>query len=380
MPSFLTDRLKSDWYRSRLAQILEEPVKVDGKLGAREVGRGRLVGGAPQVTAVIDEARRHEKAGYDGLWSSESAHDPFLPLVLACEHTEQMELGTAIAVAFARSPMQLAYTAHDLQAYSGGRFILGLGSQIKPHIERRFSMPWSHPAPRMREFVMAMRAIWSAWNDGTKLGFRGDFYQHTLMSPFFSPPPAPGGAPGVFLAAVGEAMTTVAGEVADGLLVHPFSTERYLREVTLPALSAGLAASGRSPTDVEVSMMAMIATGDTEEDMARAVAGTRQQVAFYGSTPAYRGVLDRHGWAGLGDELNSLSRSSREDKWEAMGGLIEDDVLQAFAVVAEPADVAAEIQRRFGGLVDRVSFYSPYDTGTQTWDLILQALKSPTGS
>ena len=170
----------------------------------------------------------------------------------------------------------------------------------------------------------------------------------------------------------------MAGEVADGLLVHPFSTERYLREVTLPALSAGLAASGRSPADVEVSMMAMIATGDTEEDMARAVAGTRQQIAFYGSTPAYRGVLDRHGWAGLGDELNSLSRSSREDKWEAMGGLIDDDVLRAFAVVAEPADVAAEIRRRFGGLIDRVSFYSPYDTGTQTWDLILQALKSPT--
>ncbi len=224
-------------------------MKVDGKLGA----------GA--AAAVIDEARRHEKAGYDGLWSSESAHDPFLPLVLAAEHTERIELGTAIAVAFARSPMQLAYTAHDLQAYSGGRFLLGLGSQIKPHIERRFSMPWSHPAPRMREFIMAMRAIWSAWNDGTKLSFRGDFYQHTLMTPFFSPPPAPGGAPKVFLAAVGEAMTAVAGEVADGLLVHAFSTERYLREVTLPALSRGLAASGRSRADVEVSLLAMIATG-----------------------------------------------------------------------------------------------------------------------
>jgi probable F420-dependent oxidoreductase len=232
----------------------------------------------------------------------------------------------------------------------------------------------------MREFVMAMRAIWSAWNDGTKLSFRGDFYQHTLMTPFFSPPPAPGGAPLVFLAAVGEAMTTVAGEVADGLLVHPFSTERYLREVTLPALSAGLAASGRSPADVEVSMMAMITTGDTEEEMARAVAGTRQQIAFYGSTPAYRGVLDRHGWAGLGDELNSLSRSSREDKWEAMGALIDDEVLRAFAVVAEPADVAAQIRRRFGGLIDRVSFYTPYETGTETWDLILQGLKSPAGS
>jgi probable F420-dependent oxidoreductase len=342
-------------------------MKVDDKLGAWP------------VTAVIDEARRHEKAGYDGLWSSESAHDPFLPLVLAAEHTRRMELGTAIAVAFARSPMQLAYTAHDLQAYSGGRFILGLGSQVKPHIERRFSMPWSHPAPRMREFIMAMRAIWSAWNDGTELSFRGDFYRHTLMTPFFSPPPLAGGPPAVFLAAVGEAMTAVAGEVADGLLVHAFCTERYLREVTLPALSAGLAASGRSRADVEVSMLAMIATGDTEEEMARAVAGTRRQIAFYGSTPAYRGVLERHGWAGLGDELNALSRSDLKDKWEAMGRLVDDDVLHAFAVVAEPAGVAAEIQRRFGGLVERVSFYSPYETGTEPWDLILRGLKSTDG-
>ena len=339
-------------------------MKVDGKLGAWP------------AAAVIDEARRHEKAGYDGLWTSESAHDPFLPLVLAAEHTRQIALGTAIAVAFARSPMQLAYTAHDLQAYSGGRFILGLGSQVKPHIERRFSMPWSHPAPRMREFIMAMRAIWSAWNDGAELSFRGDFYQHTLMTPFFSPLPAPGGAPEVFLAAVGEAMTAVAGEVADGLLVHAFSTERYLREVTLPALGSGLTAAGRSRADVEVSMLAMIATGDTEEEMARAVAGARQQIAFYGSTPAYRGVLSRHGWTGLGDELNSLSRSDRDDKWEAMGGLVGDDVLHAFAVVAEPAAVAAQIQRRFGGLVNRVSFYSPYESRTETWDLVLQGLKS----
>ncbi len=175
-------------------------------------------------------------------------------------------------------------------------------------------------------------------------------------------------------------MTAVAGEAADGLLVHAFCTERYLREATLPALCAGLNAAGRSRADVEVSMMAMIATGATEEDMARAVVGTRQQIAFYGSTPAYRGVLDRHGWAGLGDELNSLSRSDRADKWEAMGALIDDDVLHAFAVVAEPAGVAAAIQHRFGGLIDRVSFYSPYETGTEIWDLIRQGLKSPAGS
>jgi probable F420-dependent oxidoreductase len=343
-------------------------MKVDGKLEAW------------QAAGVAAAARRHEQAGYAGLWSSESAHDPFLPLVLAAEHTERMELGTAIAVAFARSPMQLAYTAHDLQAYSGGRFVLGLGSQIRPHIERRFAMPWSHPAPRMREFVLAMRAIWTAWNHGTKLSFRGDFYRHTLMTPFFSPPPAPGGPPRVFLAAVGEAMTAVAGEVADGLLVHPFSTERYLREVTLPALDRGLATAGRTRADVQVSHQLMIATGQTEQAMARAVAGTRQQIAFYGSTPAYRGVLERHGWAGLADELNALSRSSREGRWDAMGGLINDDVLHTFAVVAEPPAVAAEIQRRFGTLIDRVSFYAPYDIDPGIWDPILHGLSSPLSS
>jgi probable F420-dependent oxidoreductase len=355
-------------------------MKVDGKLGGREAGRGRLAGGIEQAAAVIDEARRHEKAGYDGLWSSESAHDPFLPLMLAAEHTERITLGTGIAVAFARSPMQVAYTAHDLQAYSAGRFILGLGSQVKPHVERRFSMPWSQPALRMREFIMAMRAIWAAWDAGTKLDFRGDFYAHTLMTPFFSPPPLAGRPPAVFLAAVGEVMTTVAGEVADGLLAHAFCTEHYLREVTLPALSRGLAASGRSRADMEVSLLAMVATGRTEEEMARALTGTRQQIAFYGSTPAYRRVLDLHGWSGLGDELNSLSKSSRQDKWEAMGGLISDEVLRAFAVVAEPSGVAAEIRRRFGGLIDRVSFYSPYEIDTEAWDPILTDLKSPEGS
>lgn len=339
---------------------------------------GNLVG-APHTAAVACDAKAHEKAGYDGLWSTESAHDPFLRLLLAAEHTTRIEIGTAIAVAFARSPMQLAYTAHDLQGYSDGRFILGLGSQIKPHIKLRFSMPWSHPAPRMREFITAMRAIWSSWNDGTKLSFRGDFYTHTLMTPFFSPPPAPNGPPRVFLAAVGEAMTVVAGDVADGLLVHPFSSERYLREVTLPALERGLNKSRRPRTGFEISVAPMIATGRTEDEMARSIAATRQQIAFYASTPAYRGVLGLHGWAELGHELNLLSRSSRDDKWEAMGGLIDDTVLNSFAVVAEPANVATEIMRRFSGLADRLTFYPPYQTGDhETWESILHDLKRPT--
>ncbi|MET0912365.1 MAG: TIGR03617 family F420-dependent LLM class oxidoreductase, partial [Acidimicrobiales bacterium] len=231
-------------------------------------------------------ARAREDQGYDGLWSAETAHDPFLPLALAAEATERAQLGTGIAVAFARNPMLLAQTAWDLQAASGGRFILGLGSQIEPHITRRFSMPWSAPAARMRELIEAIRAIWASWEDGGKLDFRGDFYTHTLMTPFFSPGPNPHGMAKVFLAGVGERMTEVAGEVSDGFLCHAFTTERYLREVTLPALERGAKAAGRSLADIEVSGPAFVVTGATAEKMADSATKTRQQIAFYGSTPA----------------------------------------------------------------------------------------------
>ena len=337
-------------------------MKVDGKLAVWN------------TAAVIAEAARHEAADYDGLWASESAHDPFLPLMLAGEHTERLELGTAIAVAFARSPMQLAYTAHDLQAYCGGRFSLGLGSQVKAHIERRFDMPWSHPAPRMREYISALRAIWACWNEGTKLDFHGDFYTHTLMAPFFSPPPIPQGAPKVYLAAVGEAMTRVAGEVADGLMTHAFTTERYLREVTVPALERGLEKTGRKRADFSISHLLLTATGRTQEEMDVAVKGTRDQIAFYASTPAYRSVLELHGWGALGEELTALSKSAREDKWTAMGSLIDDDVLNAFAVVAEPDRLAAEIRRRFDGVVERVSFYTAYQIDGSVWEPVTREL------
>ena len=338
-------------------------MKVDGKLAVWN------------TAAVIAEAARHEAVGYDGLWASESAHDPFLPLMLAGEHTERLELGTAIAVAFARSPMQLAYTAHDLQAYCGGRFSLGLGSQVKAHIERRFDMPWSsHPAPQMREYISALRAIWACWNEGVKLDFHGDFYTHTLMAPFFSPPPIPQGAPKVYLAAVGEAMTRVAGEVADGLMTHAFTTERYLREVTVPALERGLEKTGRKRTDFSISHLLLTATGRTPEEMDVAIKGTRDQIAFYASTPAYRAVLELHGWGALGEELTALSKSAREDKWAAMGSLIDDDVLNAFAVVAEPDRLAAEIRRRFDGVVERVSFYTAYQIDGSVWEPVTREL------
>src|SRR6476659_10087377 len=257
-------------------------MKVDGGIGT-DLGK------------VAAEAREREEAGYSGIWTAETSHDPFFPLVLAAEHTSTVELGTSIAVAFARNPMTLANIGWDLQGYSGGRFVLGLGSQIKPHSTKRFSMPWSHPAPRMREMVLAIRAIWDCWLNGTKLEFRGDFYTHTLMTPFFTPAAAEladADPPRIFLAGVGELMTEVAGEVCDGFICHAFTTERYLREVTLPALQRGRAKAGKTMEGFQIAGPAFVVTGTNEEQMEKAADGTRQQIAFYGSTPAYRGVLD----------------------------------------------------------------------------------------
>ncbi|MDQ1430449.1 MAG: hypothetical protein QOF40_1051 [Actinomycetota bacterium] len=326
-------------------------MKVDGGLG----------GGFGEIAA---QARELEADGYDGAFTAEMGHDPFLPLAVAANVTERLELGTAIAVAFARTPMVLAMTANDLQLASSGRFTLGLGSQIKPHIEKRFSMPWSHPAPRMREFVLALRAIWSAWDTGEKLDFRGEFYTHTLMTPFFSPGPNPHGPPKVAVAAVGNHMTEAAGEVADALIVHPFTTVDYLREVTLPALERGFAAGGKTRADFELSYPVFVVTGADDESWEQARSGTKRQIAFYGSTPGYRGVLDQHGWGALGEELNRLSK---QGEWVAMGDLITDEMLETFAVVAEPDDIAARITARWGGVIDRISFDAPYPSDPQIW-------------
>ena len=310
------------------------------------------------------------------MWTAETSHDPFLPLVLAAEHTEHVDIGTSIAVAFARNPMLLANIGWDLQAYSGGRFILGLGSQIKPHITKRFSMEWSHPAPRMREMILAVRAIWDTWLTGTPLQFRGEFYRHTLMTPFFTPAAADlaeCGPPKIFLAGVGALMTEVAGEVCDGFICHPFTTERYLREVTLPALERGRARSGRTMEGFEIVGPSFVVTGATGEEQAASATATRQQIAFYASTPAYRGVLDLHGWDGLHDELNTLSK---QGKWQEMGELIEDDILNTFAVVAVPEHVAAELGRRYGDVVSRISFYAPVDREPERWTPVMNAVKA----
>jgi probable F420-dependent oxidoreductase len=330
----------------------------------------KVDGGIPgDLTKAAGAAQRLEAQGYDGGWSAETNHDPFLPLVLAAEQTSRLELGTGIAVAFARNPMTLANVGWDLQSYSGGRFRLGLGSQIKAHIEKRFSMPWSHPAARMREFVLALRAIWEAWEHGTPLRFEGDFYTHKLMTPFFVPEPQPHGAPRIFLAAVGEGMTEVCGEVADGMLVHGFTTERYLREVTLPSLERGFARGGRRRDSFELSCPVFVVTGSTDKQKEEATARVRQQIAFYGSTPAYRGVLDLHGWGDLQPELNVLSK---EGKWVEMGERITDDVLNAFAVVDEPAKVPARIIERYADVLDRVSFYTPYQMPDEELATVLE--------
>jgi probable F420-dependent oxidoreductase len=318
-------------------------------------------------------AKRTEQEGYDGIWVAETNHDPFLQLVMVAQGTERVSIGTNIAVAFARSPMTTAVQANDLQLLSKGRMILGLGSQIKPHIEKRFSMPWGKPAARMREYVLAMRHIWACWNEGTKLEFRGDFYTHTLMSPFFNPGPNPYGPPQVFLAGVGELMTEAAGEVCDGFLAHGFTTERYLKEVTLPALARGMAKSGRDRSNFQVALPAFIVSGRDEKEVAAAKAGTKAQIAFYGSTPAYRGVLELHGWGALQDELNAMSK---QGKWAEMGESLDDEVLEAFAVVAEPEKAASEVRRRYSGSIDRLSFYMPYSSDRSVTETILNGLRA----
>jgi probable F420-dependent oxidoreductase len=297
-----------------------------------------------------------------------------LPLAIAATATERLELGTGIAVAFARNPMNLAVLANDLQTLSEGRFMLGLGSQIKPHITKRYSMPWSHPAPRMRELILAMRTIWDCWaNPGSKLAFRGEFYTHLLMTPMFDPGPNPFGNPKVFLAGVGELMTETAGEVADGLLAHAFTTERYLHEVTIPALERGAAKAGKTRADLETSYPGFVVTGTNDEQWEEAARATKAQIAFYASTPAYRAVLELHGWGELQGELNALSK---QGEWVAMGERITDEMLETFAIVAPLGDVPTRIHERFDGLIDRFSFYLPYRVEGAQWASILESFRA----
>jgi probable F420-dependent oxidoreductase len=286
-----------------------------------------------------------EAIGYDGAFSYETKHDPFLPLALAAERTSTLRLGTAIAIAFARTPMLLATLGRDLQDLSGGRMTLGLGSQIRPHITKRYSMPWSRPAARMRELVLGIRAIWDAWDGIAPLDFRGEFYTHTLLPPAFDPGPHEHGRAKIHVAGVGPRMVAVAGEVADGLITHPFATRRSLTEQVLPAL-------GRKREGFEVVVVCMIATGTDGPDLDAAIATVRGQLAFYGSTPAYAPVLELEGHGELHARLNALSKQGR---WDDMAELVPDDLLESIAVVGRRDEIAPLVLERTAGIADAVS-------------------------
>jgi len=315
-------------------------MKIDGRLPSN-------------LTEVGPAAAALEAAGYDCGASAETKHDPFLPLAVATQHTTKLELLTSIVVAFARNPMTLAQVGHDLNAASKGRFILGLGTQIAPHITRRFSMPWSSPAPRMREMIRAMHAIWDTWYDGKPLDFRGEFYTHTIMTPYFVPEDLEYGRPRIMLAAVGPGMTKVAAEVADGVLCHSFTTPKYMHEVTIPAIEKSLAETGRDRKKFDIVAQLFTVIGDTDEEISKGLQFIRSQISFYGSTPAYKGVLECHGWYDLQPQLQALSK---QGKWDEMAKLLTDEVVQTFAVIGTPEQVADKLVELYAGKVDRTGF------------------------
>ena len=322
----------------------------------------------PDVTTSGEAALIAERVGFDGVWVTETAHDPFLPLGPAALATSRVMLGTAVAVALPRSPTHVAMTASDLQRASGGRFVLGLGSQVKAHVERRFGAPFERPVARLREFVGAVRAIWACWEERQPLRVEGDFYRLDLMPPMFSPEPHGLGAPPVYLAAVGDRMAELAGEIADGVFLHGFSTVGYLREVVGAAVARGAARSGRSPDDVTIARPVFLVTGRDEAQMRQRAAAVRQRLGFYASTPAYDPVLAHEGWTDLSADLRRLVR---EGRWAELGDPIDDTMLDALAVVAPPDDLAGAIVDRFAGVVDRLSFNVPYAEQPELWSRVL---------
>ena len=324
------------------------------------------------LAGVAGTAAELEALGFDGLYTAEGPHEPFLPLAVAAGHTMRATLFTNIAIAFARNPMDLAQTADGLQRLSGGRFVLGLGSQIRPHIEHRFSMTWSRPVARMRELVRAIKAIQAAWQEHTPLDFRGELYHHTLLPPFFDPGPNPHGAPPVWVAGLGPQMTRCAAAAADGLLVHPFHTDRFVRDHVAPAVAAGLRASGRGRAAFTVSATPIVCTGATEAERHDARARVRGLLGFYGSTPAYRVTLDAHGWGDLQPELNRLTK---EGRWDEIGEVLPDEVVDTIAVCCAPEDVADRLRARYGDEVDRVGLSMPYEASRDTLAAIVAGFR-----
>ncbi len=334
-------------------------MRIDGALLPTDLG------------ATATASRTLEAQGFDGILSFESAHDAFLPLAVAAEHTSRVTLTTAVAIAFARNPMVCAIMANDLQLLSHGRFVLGLGTQIRPHIERRFGQAWSKPNVRMREFVRAIRAIWTAWDTGQRLDFRGEFYTHTLMTPFFDPGPNPHGRPPIALAGFGPAMIAVAGEVADGWIVHPLNSPAYVEAEGMPALVRGLTRAGRTRPDVEIGCQTITMIGSTDEEVAAARANARGQIAFYGSTPAYRVMLEHHGWGHLQPELH---RMSKQGQWMEMLALVSDEMLDVIGVSGRPAEAGRRLRAR-NAWADRTSLVLYNETDPDAVVDLLRAFK-----
>lgn len=312
-------------------------------------------------------ARTVEDYGFDGLWTSETAHNPFLPLTHAAAATERILLGTAVAIAFPRSPMVTAQIAWDLAGQSGGRFALGLGTQVKQHITKRFGVEWTAPVPRLREYIQAMRAIWTTFQTGTPLRYQGEHYKLTLMTPFFNPgaiaqPDIP-----IYIAGVNEGLCKLAGELCQGFHVHSFHTVRYLKELILPAVETGAAGAGRSRGDVSMSCAIFVVTGRDAQEMANNKAMVRSQIAFYASTPSYSTVMEMHGWMDLHERLNAMSR---EGKWYEMGDLISDEMLNEFAVIAPVDELPHAVKARYEGLLDRIGYYFPFVPGDAEKELV----------
>lgn len=302
-------------------------------------------------------ARSVEDLGFDGLWTSETGHNPFLPLTHAAGATSRINIGTAVAIAFPRSPMVTAQIAWDLAAQSKGRFLLGLGTQVKQHITKRFGMDWTPPVPRLREYIEAMRAIWASFQTGTPLRYLGEQYKLTLLTPFFSPGAISDPDIPIYIAGVNDGLCRLAGELCQGFHVHPFHTLRYLNDLIIPSIEQGAAKAGRSRSDVALSCAIFVVTGHNQEEIKNNSVYVRSQIAFYASTPSYSSVMEMHGWMDLHERLNLMSR---EGRWYEMGDLISDDMLNAFAVVAPVDELALAVKARYAGLLDRIGYYFPF--------------------
>ena len=327
-------------------------MKLDASLGVE----------GKNLRSASDAARAADALGFAGLWTSETKHDPFLPLAIAADVTDKIELGTSIALAFSRSPMEVAQTAWDLQDLSEGRFTLGLGTQVKAHIKRRFSMPWDRPVSRLREYILALRAIWHSFQLEGPLNFEGEFYRHTLMTPFFNPGPIEHPEIPVYIAGVNTRLATLAGELCYGFHVHPFHSPEYVRRTVKPAIASGAEKAGRDPEEIELATSVIVVTGKKRAAIEDQREKARAQISFYASTPTYRTVLEAHGWEGVGERLGKLAR---DKQWNEMPRLISDEMLYAFAIEAPPDQAGSALKERYEGLIDRIALYTPFLPGHQ---------------